>query len=311
MDNQISAVTRKDLFDEIKEKGYWWHGRLDEIDFLKRICNLKEMKSTDSRFKNAEDDIWQHRENNFDWEDWWILSDSRFDLLHCPDEDFFKFICEMIHPYVRNEKEVNEILPIMNKYLRRDNFELYPESYISGRPVFGYRKIDIAKEKVVESVKTITNYLTTEYIESQIKKIEDSIDKNPADAIGTAKELVETICKAILDKNKVQQNDKDNLSKLVKETLSTLNLMPEQIPEDKKGAESIKKIIGGLQSIVHGLAELRNHYGSGHGKSPDFKGLQSRHAKLATGAASTVVFFLLEAHQAQHDNNNKQKNHEN
>ncbi|GIV29507.1 MAG: hypothetical protein KatS3mg028_0573 [Bacteroidia bacterium] len=41
MDNQISAVTRKDLFDEIKEKGYWWHGRLDEIVFLKRICNLK------------------------------------------------------------------------------------------------------------------------------------------------------------------------------------------------------------------------------------------------------------------------------
>ena len=298
MDNQISSVTRRDLFDEIIEKRFRWHGRLNEILFLNRIYNLEKMPSTDDRYSNAEDDIWQHRERNFDWEDWWILSDSRFDLLHCPDNVFLKFICEMIHPYVRNEKEVNEILIIINKYLNKDNFELYPESYISDRPVFGYRKIDEIKQKTIENVKTIKDYLSSEYIDKQIQTIEAAIDNNPTLAIGTAKELIETICIAILEKNDVEisKTDKDDLPKILKKTLNVLQLLPENIDNNKKGAESIKKILGGLTTIVQGLAELRNTYGTGHGKSANFKGLQPKHAKLAANAASIVAYFLLEAH---------------
>lgn len=298
MDNQISAVTRKDLFDEIKEKGYSWHGRLDETDFLNRIYNLEKMPSTDYRFRNALKDIWQHRVNNFDWDYWWILSDSRFNLLHCPDEDFFKFICEMIHPSVRTENEVNEILPIINKYLNKDNFELFPKNYISGRPVFGYRKIDALKQKTIENVKTIKNYLSTEYIDKQIKIIESAVENDPALAIGTAKELIETICKAIIKENvaEINEKDKDNLQKKFKKTLEILELLPENIDNYKKGVQSIKKLLGGLNTIVQGLAELRNEYGTGHGKGPQFKGLKPRHAKLAANAASIVAYFLLEAH---------------
>jgi len=298
MDNQISSVTRRDLFDEIIEKRFRWHGRLNEILFLNRIYNLEKMPSTDDRYSNAEDDIWQHRERNFDWEDWWILSDSRFDLLHCPDNVFLKFICEMIHPSVRTENEVNEILPIINKYLNKDNFELFPKNYISGRPVFGYRKIDGIKHKTIENVKTIKDYLSSEYIDKQIQTIETAIDDNPTLAIGTAKELIETICKAILEKNDVELNetDEDDLPKILKKTLNVLQLLPENIDNNKKGAESIKKILGGLTTIVQGLAELRNTYGTGHGKSANFKGLQPKHAKLAANAASIVAYFLLEAH---------------
>lgn len=35
-----------------------------------------------------------------------------------------------------------------------------------------------------------------------------------------------------------------------------------------------------------GVAELRNHYGTGHGKAAGTKGLQPRHAKLAVGGAT-------------------------
>ena len=117
-------------------------------------------------------------------------------------------------------------------------------------------------------------------------------------AIGTAKELIETICKAILEKNDVELNetDKDDLPKILKKTLNVLQLLPENIDNNKKGAESIKKILGGLTTIVQGLAELRNTYGTGHGKSANFKGLQPKHAKLAANAASIVAYFLLEAH---------------
>ena len=49
-------------------------------------------------------------------------------------------------------------------------------------------------------------------------------------------------------------------------------------------------------TITQGVAELRNHYGTGHGKVAGAKGLQSRHAKLAVGAASTLAVFLAETH---------------
>jgi hypothetical protein len=52
-----------------------------------------------------------------------------------------------------------------------------------------------------------------------------------------------------------------------------------------------------LTTVVQGIGELRNQYGSGHGKKASFKGLTARHAKLSVGAASTLAIFLLETHK--------------
>ena len=66
------------------------------------------MESNDSRFPNAIDDIWQHRINNpNDWEDNWIFNDSRFNLMSCDDSIFLNFLCEMIHPIVRENSSFN------------------------------------------------------------------------------------------------------------------------------------------------------------------------------------------------------------
>ncbi|WP_185124876.1 abortive infection family protein [Jeotgalicoccus meleagridis] len=42
---------------------------------------------------------------------------------------------------------------------------------------------------------------------------------------------------------------------------------------------------------------LRNAYGDGHGKTKSFKSLPSRYARLAVGAAITVVYFLWETYE--------------
>ena len=67
------------------------YGRLEEIDFLSRIWDLDYMPSFDSRFKNATGDIIQHTINNNDWDDNWIFSDSRFNLIRGDDEIFLRF----------------------------------------------------------------------------------------------------------------------------------------------------------------------------------------------------------------------------
>ncbi|MBB6326657.1 hypothetical protein FHS59_002285 [Algoriphagus iocasae] len=83
----------------------------------------------------------------------------------------------------------------------------------------------------------------------------------------------------------------------MKETTKLLKLTPNDIPNETKAASSIKQILGSLSAVVQGIAEVRNEYGSGHGKDGNFRGLQPRHAKLAVGAASTLAVYLLETYE--------------
>ncbi len=50
-------------------------------------------------------------------------------------------------------------------------------------------------------------------------------------------------------------------------------------------------------TIGNNLAELRELYGTGHGKHGSSTGLKTRHAKLAIGAAATFAVFLFETHK--------------
>lgn len=96
-------------------------------------------------------------------------------------------------------------------------------------------------------------------------------------------------------RNEVDKNW--DLLKLLKETTKQLQLTPDGIPDTINASRSIKSVLGSLTTVVQGLRELRNQYGSGHGKKANFKGLTTRHAKLSVGAASTLAIFLLETHK--------------
>lgn len=56
-----------------------------------------------------------------------------------------------------------------------------------------------------------------------------------------------------------------------------------------------------MATLVQGAAELRNAYGTGHGKSKSQASyrLEPRHARLAVGAAATLGVFLYETHEAR------------
>jgi len=132
--------------------------------------------------------------------------------------------------------------------------------------------------------------------------MEAAVNQDPELAIGTAKELVETCCKSILNECKVPFSKTDDLPKMVKSTVQQLELTPADIPDQAKASKTIKRLLSNLASITQGVAELRNHYGTGHGKLGVNKGLQARHAKLAVGAASTLAVFLAETHKVRKSN---------
>ena len=81
--------------------------------------------------------------------------------------------------------------------------------------------------------------------------------------------------------------------------MKQLELTPADIPDQAKASDTIKRLLSNLASITQGVAELRNHYGTGHGKLNANRGLQPRHAKLAVGSASTLAVFLSETHKVR------------
>lgn len=151
--NYITNVTKRDIIDlfnkGIDENPFWgnertfyrYYGRLEELDFLGRLYDLKNIESYDDRFENATGDIWQHTINNDDYPENWVFTDKRFGLFEGCDKTFLDFICEIFHPEVRDDSKNWEIyLKSINSLLQKDGYELYPSSQISGRNVYNWRK---------------------------------------------------------------------------------------------------------------------------------------------------------------------------
>lgn len=202
--------------------------------------------------------------------------DARFNLLHCDDDTFIKFVSESIHPVVCSDnREISMLLDIFNKHLAIDGFEVYVSETISSMPIYGVREISLGPDISLKK-EDIKRLLNSSYVNSKIKIMVDAINTDTDLALGTAKELVETCCKSILKENSQPYDNNWDLGRLFKETICQLSFIDLSVVDNHAQAErSVKQIIGGCNSVIQGIAELRNAYGSGHGKDKDFTALPS------------------------------------
>jgi hypothetical protein len=291
----LSRRTRRNIIDGIRVDGISWMGVLSDVEFLQRLWDLKAMPSTDSRFEDAAGDIWQHRYNNDDWEDGWIFEDERFNLVDGSADRFLAFLAEMVHPVVRPDRnQALEIVRNFNDQLRPEGWALEEIEKIAGRPRFVAKAIADMGGRAVMRAKTVADALDAAWMQKEIERVENAIDRDPALAIGTAKELVESCCKSVLTKRGVLYSTSADLPTLTKLVAKELGLVPEDITDAKKGAETIKLILRNLAALTQYLAELRGLYGSGHGRDGRHRGLQPRHARLAVGAAVSFIDFVTE-----------------
>lgn len=194
----------------------------------------------------------------------------------------------------------------------KEAFEAIPKFHYNNDIWFS-RKISLCQRELgnfeiaIQGLEAIVRKKTEWFIQKEIaelyfekgevKEFTTAIENSPDLAIGTAKELIETICNTILEERGIEVDKNWDLLQLLKQTTKQLQLTPDGIPDTIKASKSIKSILGSLTTVVQGLSELRNQYGTGHGKKASFKGLTLRHAKLSVGAASTLAIFLLETHK--------------
>ena len=141
-----------------------------------------------------------------------------------------------------------------------------PCKAIVNRLLSGKVNLDHLKETAV--------VFDAKHLAEQIRRIEKSIESDPALAIGTAKELIETCCKTILAQRGKPVVGTPDIPALTKETLKELKIVPEDIPESGRGSELIKRLLQNLGTIGNNLAELRGLYGTGHGKMEKLRASQ-------------------------------------
>jgi abortive infection Abi-like protein len=131
--------------------------------------------------------------------------------------------------------------------------------------------------------------------QEQLDRIQRAIIDDPALAIGSAKELVESTAKVVLIERGRTVNEKDDLPALARAAQEALGLHPSSTTPGPDGSDAVKKILGAVSTIATSLGELRNRgYGTGHGPAAARVGLRARHAHLAVNAAVTWCQLLLD-----------------
>lgn len=142
--NAIREGTRRDIIDMLVLRGLPFHGRLDYMDFLKRVWPLDEMPSEDNRFQTATRDIATHMGFG-DWDDSHLLLE-RLNLAGGPDDQFMRFIEAVVHPLVvTDETEALSLVDTINEPLERDGFHLVETDRISGKPVYSAKPVSFVR----------------------------------------------------------------------------------------------------------------------------------------------------------------------
>lgn len=213
------------------------------------------------------------------------------------DDDAYKLLSDLLDYYETNypsfEAETHE------KGFFDTSDGAYRLLYLNCKDIIKkYNKV----EPNEEIAKSVDEAFSSEYMSQQIKLMLSTQETYPTEAIGKAKELLESCCRTILKEQNVQIEDKWSFQQLVSKCLDELDILPAKVDASSPIVGSLKKIYGSLKGIVAPIAEIRNEYGTGHGKTADFTGLDSIHAKLLVGMSSTLVQFLWDTHKNKNEN---------
>lgn len=117
---------------------------------------------------------------------------------------------------------------------------------------------------------------------------------DPEGAITSARTLLESVCKHILDASGTPYEDSPDMNKLYRQTAERLNIAPTQHTE-----QIFKQILGGCTSVVEGLGALRNRLSDSHGKRKAAVKPAPRHAELAVNLAGALAMYLLATWEAR------------
>ncbi len=157
------------------------------------------------------------------------------------------------------------------------------------RDIYWVPKFDVSdKTTIEEQISTSLSQVDSEHIQRAWERALSRRNTDPEGAITAARTLMESVCKHILDKANISYSQNADLPQLYHLTAQHLQVAPNQYTET-----IIRQILGNCQSVVNGIAALRNKLGDAHGKSKAELLPPPIYAELAVNLAGTLAKFLI------------------
>lgn len=213
------------------------------------------------------------------------------------DDLIRKIIEAAVHPadYLDLDDSVwEEAVAYLNRVLRFDGYQLQevrgvPRLTRSGGVVgLADRADELAEELGFDSMQV------------EIERIQKHLFDDPASALTAACSALEAVCRKILISINEDIPAKKDLSTLFARVAVHLRLSPSREDLPPVIQDDIKRILGGLQTVANGIAALRTHGGSAHGRESKTSAIDSRIAELAVNACCTLSIFLIQTWQRNH-----------
>ena len=201
--------------------------------------------------------------NESDWQKLGLLTGTLDNItgsrllrsLHWNDSDYEGCAISMLN-FILGEKKDNiaKILSFekIKEWLKKNKPEIYTDLFSEG-----------TAREILQNTKIIAKEINISVYEQRIRQ---SLDSDPALAIGTTKELLESVAKHILGISGTDIGEA-SFNALIKKCLDQLDIVPENTDGQKKGLAEIKRLSTSLLGCASSINDLRHLYGTGHGKS--------------------------------------------
>ncbi|EGK15311.1 abortive infection family protein [Psychrobacter sanguinis] len=196
----------------------------------------------------------------------------------------------LVPSFVRHARDLNQFWQVIkHKY---DNY--------ADRRTFIYSEfqglltaVEFDKSGISPNFEKSIETINSGYIDNMWKKAIERKSNDPEGAITLSRSLIESVCKHILDLERVSYDKNSDLSELYKRTSELLKMSANQYESNLV----FKQILGGCSGIVNGLGQLRNNVGDAHGQGVINVSPKPRHAELAVNLAGAMSHFLLSSYQ--------------
>jgi hypothetical protein len=211
----------------------------------------------------------------------------------CSQALLFRVIEASIHPERRDPEGQGQMLEALNPILNRDGFAIVVGEQVSGYSAYSIQEL-LAGSPADSAISEVLSAFDEEGVHAAWRKCLERRVADPEGAITSARTLLETVCKHIIEVNGQASEDKEDLPSLYRRAAGLLNLAPDQHTED-----TFKSILGSCQNVVNSLGTLRNRLSDAHGRGRRPVRPSARHAELATNLAGTMAMFLVSTWRAR------------
>ena len=147
---------------------------------------------------------------------------------------------------------------------------------------------------LVSGAVAVTRELDLRGLHDRIHAAERKVEEDPSGAIGDAKELLESVFRTVAQHHRIHVDENADVTEMFKAIRDVLIVVPPGVTDPERADAILRRLLGNLSGLCGTLAELRNAYGSGHGKADGFVGLEKKHARLAVTATGAIAAFVLE-----------------